>query len=212
MGPEKIAQVRQVIAHEKANTDETSRLNVWLLERAVRLHHMIELPEGHEFETLAAFVLEYVDFLPECLDQFHSVAARAGISEYTDLFLDIAVDFLLSPPQGVEHSPGIGHLIDEAFMAHRILEELNDRCYGYLGGPAMPADTSYANIVIHSLIGDAFANELDLVVQYAIEANQDKERAVMAKLNRTEVQSLGLAGKEWPLFGEHSSVAIKFRF
>lgn len=212
MGPGKIDQVKEIIARETANAGAETGLKYWLLERVVNLHRLIDLPKGQEYDTLADFLERYVDFLPVCLEQFHAICQQANITEYSDLFLDLAVEFLLSPPQDVEYEPGIGHLIDEVYMAHRMLEELNDRCYGYLGGPAMPADTSSANIIVHSLIGDDFANELDIAVQYAIEANREREQAVMSRLNPASVSSLGLSGKDWPMFAEDTLVRINFLF
>jgi len=212
MIPAKISQVRHVIAREKARSGDAKTINFWLLEKAVKLHPLVGLPDSDQFESLATFIEQYVDFLPDCLEHFNRIARQAQLTEYTDLFLHLATDFLLAPPEELELEVGFGHLIDEAFMAHRMLEELNDRCMRYLGGPAMPADTSFANVIIHSLIGDAFANELDMAVHYAIESQAEKERAVMANLHPVPLEEVAKAAKDWPTFGEDLMVTIKFKY
>ncbi|WP_317932814.1 hypothetical protein [Halioxenophilus sp. WMMB6] len=211
MDPDKIAQIRAVIASGKSAQRDSTGLEFWYLERSARLHHLIELPPGNEAEALRLFVERYIDFLPDCLEHFHALAERANISQYTGLFLDLAIDFLLSQPEGVElHS--YGHLIDEAYMAHRLLEELNDRCLRYLGGPAMPADTAFANLIMHSIIGEAYANELDMAVQYAIEANGELEKNVLSGLQPAPLHELADAAQNWPVFGEDLSVGVKFHY
>lgn len=212
MIPEKIAQIRAAIAEEKARCDNTSDFNYWMLEKAVKIHRLVALPESEEFEALATFVESYIDFLPDCLAHFNRVAHQANLNEYTDLFLNLAMDFVLAPPNELELEVGFGHLIDEAYMAHRILEELNDRCMPFLGGPGMPADTAIANVIVHSLIGDDFANELDMAVHFAIESQSQKEQQVKSNLQPVPSQMVANAAKDWPVLGEDLMVGLNFRF
>ncbi len=212
MSPEKLYRVREVIAKEKAADVNYAQRELWLMEKTVKLHRLIALPEGKEFGTLGRFIEAYVDFLPDCLEHFNEVATRSNISAYTDIFLNLAIEYFITPPEGITLETGFGHLIDEAYMAHRLLEELNDRCLNHLGGPAMPADTAYANIIMHSIIGDGFANELDMAVHYTIEANAEKEKAVLANLKPSPIAQVAEAAKNWPVFGEELLVGINFKF
>ena len=212
MDPDKIRRVSDVIAREKATDVNYAQRDLWLMEKAVKLHRLISLPEGKEFGTLGRFIEAYVDFLPDCLEHFNAVAEKANISAYTDIFLNLAVDFFISPPQGIELETGFGHLIDEAYMAHRLLEELNDRCLVHVGGPGLPADTAYANVIMHSIIGDGFANELDMAVHYAIEANIGKEKSVLANLKPTPIYKVAQASENWSVFGEDLLINITFKF
>ncbi|BFM04827.1 hypothetical protein [Halioxenophilus aromaticivorans] len=212
MIPEKISQIRSVIAQEKARTDGDRDFNYWMLEKAVQVHHLVALPRGQEFDALSKFVVAYIDALPDCLEHFHRVAEQANLSPYTDLFLNLATDFVLAPPAELELEVGFGHLMDEAFMAHRLLEELNDRCLHYLGGPGLPVDNSFANVIVHGLIGDEFANDLDLAVHFAIESQAAQERAVTANLHAKPLQAVADAAKDWPTLGEELMVGIRFQF
>lgn len=212
MIPEKISQIRKVIMQEKSRAHGDRDFNLWMLEKAVQVHHLVALPEGQEFDALAKFVVSYIDALPDCLEHFHQVAQQANLSPYTDLFLNLATDFVLAPPADLELEVGFGHLIDEAYMAHRLLEELNDRCLMYLGGPGLPMDNSFANIIVHELIGDEFANDLDFAVQFAIESQAEQEQQVKASLNHKPLHAVADASKDWPTLGEELSVGIRFQF
>ncbi|HEY6130583.1 MAG TPA: hypothetical protein VIV27_01125, partial [Halioglobus sp.] len=57
-------------------------------------------------------------------------------------------------------------LLDEAFLAHRLLEEVNDRHIRHLQRPLLLLDMTEANIIVHHLLGDAFANRLEQLVQF----------------------------------------------
>lgn len=212
MIPEKVSQIRSVIAEQKSDRDNQAGFHFWLLEKTAHAHHLVELPESQTFEALAQFIEAYIDFLPECLEHFYRVAERANLNKYTDLFLNIATDFVLAPSEGAEFDIGYGRLVDKTYMAHRLLEELNDRCHRYLGGPGLPADTAMANVIVHSLLGEDFANELDIAVHFAIESQADKERQAMANIEPRSLDEITSAGREWPEFGQDLLVGLKFKF
>ena len=59
-------------------------------------------------------------------------------------------------------------LLDEAYLAHRLVEEVNDRYVANGIAPLIPMDITRANLIVHQLLGDAFANKLDLAVEAAV--------------------------------------------
>ncbi len=65
--------------------------------------------------------------------------------------------------------------MDEAYLAHRLLEEINDRFMMRAGMPLIPMDTAMSNLIVHALIGEPFANELDEAVQHTVERTMLKE-------------------------------------
>ena len=75
-----------------------------------------------------------------------------------------------------EHMPslpsdhqGLLALLDEAYLAHRLLEEVNDRYLAHGGGQLVPLDTTRASLIVHHLLGEPFANELDALVQVTVD-------------------------------------------
>lgn len=45
--------------------------------------------------------------------------------------------------------------------AHRLIEEINDRYLLETGQIFIPSDMTTANLIMHQLIGEPFANQLD---------------------------------------------------
>ena len=76
----------------------------------------------------------------------------------------MAEDYFLHPPEDLPADGGLEALLDEAFLAHRLLEEVNDHHIRHLQRPLLPLDMTEANIIVHHLLGDDLANALDQLV------------------------------------------------
>ena len=61
---------------------------------------------------------------------------------------------------------GLEALLDEAFLALRLLEEVNDHHIRHLQRPLLPVDMTEANIIVHHLLGDEFASRMEQLVQF----------------------------------------------
>lgn len=138
-----------------------------LTGRVEGLHRAIRLPDADAPGALLRFVRAYVDELPALMEAAASVATEAGIDAQIKRLLRLAEAFLLSPPQLLEGHEGLEALLAEAYLAHRLVEEVNDRYIAHFGQPLIPLDTTVANLVAHQLLGESFANQLDAAVQLA---------------------------------------------
>ncbi len=69
-------------------------------------------------------------------------------------------------PDDLPQDGGLEALLDEAFLAHRLLEEVNDHHIRHLQRPLLPLDMTEANIIVHHLLGDEFATRLEQLVQF----------------------------------------------
>ena len=78
----------------------------------------------------------------------------------------MAEDYFLAPPEELPSDSGLEALLDEAFLAHRLLEEVNDHHIRHLQRPLLPVDMTEANIIVHHLLGDTFATRLEQLVQF----------------------------------------------
>jgi len=47
----------------------------------------------------------------------------------------------------LEGHEGLDGLLDEAYLAHRLVEEVNDLYIKHFGQPLIPADTTVANVI-----------------------------------------------------------------
>ncbi len=97
---------------------------------------------------------------------------------------------------------GLESLLDEAYLAHRLVEEVNDLYIKHFGQPLIPSNTTVASVIAHQLIGEQFANQLDEAVHHAVDELLDEEsfaldsvEAYREKLTNPETGRPGSAGQ-----------------
>lgn len=164
-----IDRIRDIIDFAARQEGETASLIERLAERASSLHDAIRLAEDTAPLLLADFVVRYIEHVPDFIEAIQEISLEANIENDVLPLLTIATDYFLSPPDLIaQHSP-LESLLDEAYLAHRLLEEINDRFIARCGQPLVPMDTTRANLVVHELIGEPFANELDQAVLFSAE-------------------------------------------
>lgn len=202
-------RIDQALQHET----EHGSLAAHLAGRVEGLHRAIRLPGDDAPGTLLRFVRAYVDEVPELVEAAASVASEAGIDAQIQPVLHLAEAFFLSPPPELEGHEGLEAILDEAYLAHRLVEEVNDRYIAHFGQPLIPLDTTVANLVAHALIGEPFANQLDAAVQHACETLLDEQiftseatqdyRAQLASPQRLS------AWQSWPCLSRQLGVELQ---
>ncbi|WP_323813635.1 hypothetical protein [Cellvibrio sp. NN19] len=161
--------IRQLIRQAQEQDAATNKLLEFVECRKQRLHAAIKLPEQQAATQLADFVVRYIKHVPDFIDAIRSMAQEAGIASEVEPLLKIASDYFMSPPSIVGPHSQLEALLDEAYLAHRLLEEVNDRFMAMSGIPLAPMDMTVANVIAHELIGEPFANELDQAVLFSAE-------------------------------------------
>ncbi len=201
-------QIQRALAHEASSGDLARQLD----GRLDRLHPIIQLPERDARGVLERFVAAYVEQVPDVLDAAHAVAREAGIEPQVKPVLKLAEQFFLSPPSVMEGHQGLDALLDEAYLAHRMVEEVNDRYIAHLGQPLIPLDTTVANVIAHQLIGEPFANQLDEAVHHAVEEmlderafHQDSVQEYRARLSNPQTVA---AWQNWPCLSRQLGVEL----
>lgn len=168
MGIKNTLQIREAIQQAQETEAEQKHLESFIRLAVGGLHHAISLPEHDRTGALLDFLTNYINRVPDTLDALIESAKRAGAYTEIEKLVTIAVAYFESPPQSVRKDEGMLGLIDEAYLSMRLVEEVNDRIEARYGYPLLPIDLAIPNIVVHSLLGDKFANELDLAVHYAL--------------------------------------------
>ena len=169
------ADIRQIIARAVTRERETGELRARLAAALPRLEKRLEIPGPEPVDVLLAFIESYIASVPGCLNLVTAVSRRLGFYDYAAPFLHIAEDFFLAPPEDLPDAGGLALLLDEAFLAHRLLEEINDHHLRHLGRPLLPLDMTEANTVVHHLLGDALATRLERLVQFTAARLLNKE-------------------------------------
>ncbi len=174
MSIENIKGIRQAIALALEYEAESGDFNRGVLEHIAQLPNAIDL--GSAGDTKAAkkaleqLVVRYVENVPAFLEAIYQITGQACIDGDIEPFLKIAEEFFLKPPDIVDHHRGLAALMEAAYLAHRLMEELNDRFIQHCGIPLVPLDMTRANVIVHHLIGERFANDLDNIVHYAADS------------------------------------------
>ncbi|MFK8332027.1 hypothetical protein M2D63_018655 [Pseudomonas sp. BJa5] len=208
-----IAALREQITRAHQHETETDQLKEQLIKQLPHLHPSIQLPEIDAQGALTRFVSAYIDQVPELLEAANAVAREAGIESQIKPVLKIAEEYFLQPPKIMNGHVGLGCLLDEAYLAHRLVEEVNDLYIKHFQQPLIPLDTTVANLIAHQLIGEDFANQLDEVVHHSVDAMLDDEsfalESVEAYREKLSSPDTGAAWKRWPCLSRQLGVGLE---
>jgi hypothetical protein len=158
--------IRDTIRAALQQENETGQLRARIEQRLPQLQEKLLLPELDPVSALMTFITGYVESVPSCLSLVTAVSKRFGFFDYAAPFLHLAEDYFLQPPDTLPQDGGLEALLDEAFLALRLLEEVNDHHIRHLRRALLPLDMTEANIIVHHLLGDEFASRMEQLVQF----------------------------------------------
>lgn len=208
-----IAALRQSIRRAHQHEALHGTLARRLESRLPSLHRAIGLPPHDGLDSLSCFVAGYIDQVPELIEAAQAVAREAEIEAQIKPVMKVAEHFFLSPPTALEGQEGLVGLLDEAYLAHRLIEEINDRYIVFVGQPLIPLDTTVANLVAHQLIGEPFANKLDEAVLLAVNGllgNTLMEQVSLQAYRDRLLNPLTLnAWRRWPCLSRQFGVELR---
>ena len=206
------AAIRVQISRAQEHEAETKQLAQHLAKHLPHLHASIELPDTDKNVVMTRFVSAYIEQVPDLLDAANAVAHEAGIESQIKPVLKIAEQYFAQPLPLLDGHPGLEGLLDEAYLAHRLVEEVNDLYIKHLGQPLIPLDMTVANLIAHQLIGEAFANQLDEAVHHALDEMLNDEsfavESVDAYRERLTSPETGAAWSRWPCLSKQLGVGL----
>src|SRR5690606_13861680 len=209
----KISRLRSLVKQVRIRDASNGGLTVLLEQRAQQLHEAIKLPIPAA-DLLADFVVRYVEQVPDFIEAIGDIARNADIYAQIEPLLNIACNYFLSPPDLIRGQGQLELLLEEAYLAHRLLGEVNGRFIGFCGVPLAPMDMARANIIAHELIGEPFANELDQAVLFSAElllneygfSGENFQRFIDAHRARGWSEEL----ERWPCLTDDLAIAVEF--
>ncbi|MBQ0742818.1 MAG: hypothetical protein KBT85_05910 [Pseudomonas sp.] len=209
-----IAALRERIRVAEQQEQQQGSLRKWLGGQMEHLHPAIE-PGSDPLDTLHRFAEGYIAEVPDTLEAAQAVAESANMRTQLLPVLKVAEAFFLQPPDLPADHQGMLALLDEAYLVHRLVEEINDRYIAHGGEPLLPLDTTRANVIVHQLLGDAFANQLDMAVDTAVEGLAPESlfnskdfadfRQIIAQRGRIALW------QNWPCLSRQLGVEIRLR-
>ncbi len=150
------------------------------------LHFAITLPEHGASETLLTFASGYIASVPDVMAALSEVSRTVGIADFVDSLLSIAAEnFIID-------QPGLDQLLDKAYFTHRLIEETAEVFSGKIGSPLIPLNMTQANLIVHTILGEEFANQLDSavdnMVSQLIRSQPISHEQIHATINASDVQ------------------------
>lgn len=207
------AALRQLIQRAHQHEAATGQLARQLDAQLERLHPSIRLPVEDAQGVLERFVAAYIDQVPELLDAADAVAREVGITAQIKPVLKIAEEYFLQPQALLNGHDGLDGLLDEAYLAHRLIEEMNDRYIRQFGQALIPMDTTVANLIAHQLIGEEFANQLDDAVHLTVEGMLNPShfdpQLLQAYREQLDDPQVVAAWQSWPCLSRHLGVELE---
>ena len=171
--------IRRALGEE----DASGALANYVRRRTPLLHRAIELEEQGA-QQLLIFIEAYIKQVPKLLLEAWPACCDASFAWLKHSLLTAARLFC-----GRKQSPNsMLALLARAYMAHRLLEEVNDRFIQYLGYSLLSPDMTRANLVAYELLGEQWAARIDSTV------------LVVA------AQLVDACTEDWPLRDEHTNV------
>lgn len=149
---------------DQARLEEASShtLQNHLTQLTKNLHSSIQLPKENAGEKLLGFVGQYIDHVTHFLKEMEKSARKEDQRErYLIPVLGISYAFFLAPPDLADKLPGLEKIMLSAYLSERLIEEINDHCTRSQFEPLLPIDMTTANLIIHNIIGEPLANDLD---------------------------------------------------
>lgn len=181
--------IRKTIQLAKQHEESSSLLIQQVQLASANSHHCIELPQsGSAAGALYDFALKYVELIPDLFEVALAAAHKGNILELVQIYLNLVSGYFLAPKNSA--SVSMIELLNEAYLVHRLIEELNDEIEFVLGVPLVHFDMMQANLIIRHLIGESFANELDKVTTVIVDRDKVLQALCEAQLDADWIKSL----------------------
>jgi hypothetical protein len=206
----RVSTLRSIISSAFYHEEKTHCLENHLQFHIENLPDRLKIEKDNELDSLKKFAMEYIHHVPDFLDALKQASKKAGIENHVYPFLKVAEDYFTQPPKLPNNHVGLMALMDEAYLAHRLFEEVNDRYIARVGIPLIPWDMTLANVVAHQLVGEELANALDARVHRTVtkmmSAEQSYDSHSFKDYVKEETGNLTKIWQQWPCLGNASGI------
>ena len=142
---------------------------------------------------MLAFCLAYIKLVPDQASSLNRSAQSLNLHLMVTSYTELATRYLESACSELENGEAKGSmesfliLLQGAYIFARMQEELDDKVQAFVGVPISDVDLMDANLVVHEIIGDQFANRLDKVIATLIQQSKVSKSLIEADLDQTLV-------------------------
>lgn len=200
--------MRKNIARAVTTERQKGRFLAAIRDSLPKLHHSILLPQYDGPSYLTGFVIRYIEVVPNWLQQLEELCDNGGVdfSPVREITTGSFAEGGVSCAEGA----GLLALLSDAYLAHRVLEEVNDYLQPACGMPLLPMNTMVANLVVREILGEQFACELDALCarmgQHYGDQHLSTESLVSLILCRQRVNE---TPGNWPDFASELNIRLQ---
>lgn len=132
-----------------------------LHEKAAALPSAVSIEGSRPASRLFQFAIEYIEMAPRLIECVDACAREAGKAQLFDPFVSAATGYFTQPSALLLRFEGLDGLMIRAYQCHRLMEEMHENNHSIRTGGLVDIEATRANLLVHELIGEPFANELD---------------------------------------------------
>lgn len=121
-----------------------------------------------QLSEVCKFIQEYIEHAPNLLDAISAAAEKEGIIHQVIPILNAVEQYFLAPLDIIPDNLGLLGLVDDAYLAHSLIQALSDSYRNETGRTLLPLDLTETNQFIRNLIGEPQASMLDVAVEGAL--------------------------------------------
>jgi len=137
----------------------------------------VQIGDTDDPSRLVSFVMTYTRHAPELIQKLVDSAIRQGLETYVDPVVCLIAALFELDRKDVDSSHQLLLVVSSAYLTHRFVEELNDRVFSESGQKLITGDFTDANLLIHEILGDSYANRLEtMITQVSQEFHSENKR------------------------------------
>lgn len=133
-------------------------------DKAATLPASITVDGYQPATSLFQFAVEYIEMAPRLIECVDACAREAGSARLFTPFIETATNYFTQPSATLARFEGLDGLLNRAYLCHRLMEEMYENNYSIRTSQLVDVEATRANLLVHRLIGEPFANELDEAV------------------------------------------------
>ncbi|MFT4796632.1 MAG: hypothetical protein ACJAXW_003744 [Candidatus Azotimanducaceae bacterium] len=144
-------------------------------------------------QKIYPFCTQYVLQVPELCQSLLVTGRDLGLESLLDTYIEFSSRYLTSACDEIElkNDPsGFAQfliLLQGAYIFSRMLEELDDKTEIFIGVPINDLNMMDANLIVHEILGDNFANRLDKIVMSLVKQTQVSKSVIEAGLDQYNI-------------------------
>ncbi len=139
---------------------------------AIRLAELY--PDQHIHLTRTSqflhFVFQYIRHTADVLESMNHAAECSGLNDQAQPLTRMFDDLFLLGSGSSEDKRSIEEILDESYVIHRLIEVINQMCLNQGYQPLLALEMSTPNLIIRTLIGPPYVEELEEIAHDAATA------------------------------------------